>query len=173
MTIKDIKDSIISIKDYPNKGILFRDITPIFLNSDKVKFIISEFVKLVKDLDFDVIVAPESRGYLFGLPLALELNKPFIMVRKPNKLPRKTLSIDYTLEYGQNTLQMHQEDLKPNSKVLIVDDLLATGGTSFAIQKLIHLANCKTIGHLYLIELLGLCDKSKIEGNLQSLIQYS
>lgn len=173
MTIQDIKDSIISIKDYPKKGILFRDITPIFLNSEKVKFIISEFVKLIKEIDFDVIVAPESRGYLFGLPLALELNKPFIMVRKPNKLPRKTLSIDYTLEYGHNTLQMHQEDLKPNSKVLIVDDLLATGGTSFAIQKLIHLANCETVGHIYLIELLGLCDKSKIEGKLHSLIQYS
>lgn len=172
MKISDIEKTIVSIGDFPKKGIVFRDITPLFLEPKKIEFIIEQMAFYLSSIDIDVIVAPESRGYLFGVPLALKLNKPFVMVRKPNKLPRPKLSIDYELEYGHNILEIHKEDIKPNSKVLIVDDLLATGGTSCAIQEMIKQFNSKVVAHMYLIELEGLVKNQKLEGEVFSLIKF-
>lgn len=173
MKISDIEKAIVSIQDFPKKDILFRDITPLFLDPNKINFIIDQMYNELSKVEYDVIVAPESRGYLFGLPLALKANKPFVMVRKPNKLPRPKLSIDYELEYGHNILEIHKDDIKPNSKVLIVDDLLATGGTSCAIQEMIKQLDSKVVGHMYLIELVGLANKSKLEGQVFSLIKFN
>ncbi|MEF9984880.1 MAG: adenine phosphoribosyltransferase [Malacoplasma sp.] len=172
MTIKEISETISSVEDFPKKGIVFRDITPIFYDFEKVEFIIDKFVEFANTLTVDVIVAAESRGYLIGLPLAMKLKKPFIMVRKKGKLPRKTISVDYELEYGHNTLEIHEDAIKPGQKVLLVDDLIATGGTSLAIEKLIHRLNGVVVGQAYLIELKDLCDRDKLEGKIFSLIQY-
>lgn len=172
MEIKDIENTIAKIKDFPKKGIIFRDITPLFLEPKKINFVIDKMIEKISSIDVDIIVAPESRGYLFGLPLALRMNKPFVMVRKPNKLPREKLSIDYELEYGNNTLEIHKNDIKENSKILIVDDLLATGGTTCAIQELMHQLKANVVAQVYLIELDGLADKTKLKGNVISLIKY-
>ncbi len=172
MKISDIENAIVSINDFPKKGIVFRDITPLFLDPIKINFIIDEMAKLLQSIDFDVIVAPESRGYLFAVPLALKLNKPFVMVRKPNKLPRAKLSIDYELEYGHNILEIHKNDIKPNSKVLIVDDLLATGGTSCAIQEMVKQLDSLVVAHMYLIELEGLIKDQRLIGKVYSLIKF-
>lgn len=172
MDIKDIEKSIAKIDDFPKKGIVFRDITPLFLEPTKVNFIIDEMIKFINPNNIDIVVAPESRGYLFGLPLALKINKPFVMVRKPNKLPREKLSIDYELEYGKNTLEIHKNDIKSNSNILIVDDLLATGGTTCAIQELIRKLGANVVQQVYLIELESLVDKSKLKGDVISLIKY-
>lgn len=172
MEWKDIENTIARIDDFPKKGIIFRDITPLFLEPEKINFIVDEMAKKVSSSKIDVIVAPESRGYLFGLPLALKMNKPFVMVRKPNKLPREKLSINYELEYGNNTLEIHKNDIKENSNILIVDDLLATGGTSCAIQELVSQLKANVVSQIYLIELEGLSDKTKLKGNVISLIKY-
>lgn len=172
MELKDIENTIAKINDFPKEGIIFRDITPLFLEPKKINFIIDKMMEKISSKDIDVIVAPESRGYLFGLPLALKMNKPFVMVRKPNKLPREKLSIDYELEYGNNTLEIHKNDIKENSNILIVDDLLATGGTTCAIQELMEQLKANVVGQIYLIELEGLADKSKLKGNVISLIKY-
>lgn len=172
MDYKDIKDSIISVLDFPKKGIDFKDITSLFLDHKKIDFILEEMANFAKTFDFDVVVAPESRGFLFGVPLALKLKKPFVMVRKPNKLPRETESIEYSLEYGKGVLEVHKDDIKPNSKVLIVDDLIATGGTSIAIQKLMSKLNASVAGQVYLIELVNLCNHDSLEGKFFSLIKY-
>lgn len=172
MKIKDIEKYLVSVNDFPKKGISFKDITPLFLRPDVIKEIINIMKMQLKNIEFDVIVAPESRGYLFGLPLSLELNKPFVMIRKPNKLPRKTLSVKYDLEYGSNILEVHKDDIPPNSKVLIVDDLIATGGTSIAIQELMSKLNCSVVAQIYLIELTKLVQFNKLEGEIFSLIKY-
>lgn len=172
MTIKDIINSISSVDNFPKEGIVFRDITPIFYDFKKVEFIIDKFVEFAENLNVDVIVAAESRGYLIGLPLAMQLKKPFVMVRKKGKLPRKTISVDYELEYGANTLEIHNDAIQPGQRVLLVDDLIATGGTSLAIENLIHQLHGVIVGQAYLIELKDLCDKSKLEGKVFSLIQY-
>lgn len=172
MDYKDLKESVISVLDFPKKGIDFKDITPIFLDYKKVDFILEEMVSFAKTLDFDVVVAPESRGFLFGVQLALRLKKPFVAIRKPNKLPRETVSIQYDLEYGKGTLEVHKDDIKESSKVLIVDDLIATGGTSVAIQKLMAKLNATVVGQVYLIELVSICNHDLLEGKFFSLIKY-
>lgn len=172
MDYQDIKDSVISVPDFPKKGIDFKDITPIFLDYKKVDFILDEMVSFAKTLDIDVVVAPESRGFLFGAQLALRLKKPFVMIRKPNKLPRETISIQYDLEYGKGVLEVHKDDIKESNKVLIVDDLIATGGTSIAIQKLMAKLNATVVGQVYLIELVNLCNHDLLEGKFFSLIKY-
>lgn len=172
MKIKDIEKHLVSVNDFPKKGISFKDITPLFLKPDVIKEIINTMKKLLENIEFDIIVAPESRGYLFGLPLALELNKPFVMIRKPNKLPRKTISVKYDLEYGSNVLEVHKDDIPKNSKILIVDDLIATGGTSIAIQELMAKLKCSVVAQIYLIELTKLVQFDKLIGKIFSLIKY-
>lgn len=172
MTYDDIKKTIVSVMDFPKKGIDFKDITPLFLQPKMIDFIIDEMATFAKTIDFDIIVAPESRGFLFGLPLSLKTKKPFVLVRKKNKLPREVESIDYELEYGTSTLQVIKEDIKPNMKVLIVDDLIATGGTSIAIQNLMKKLGAEVVGQVYLIELVELCKHENLMGKFFSMLKY-
>lgn len=172
MDYQDIKDSIVTIEDFPKKGISFKDITPLFLDHKKIDFIVEELSKFAKTLDFDIIVAPESRGFLFGLPLALHMKKPFVPIRKKGKLPREVISQEYELEYGRATIEVTKNDIPPNSKILIIDDLIATGGTTIAIQDLLTKLNSTVVGQAYLIELVNLCDYQKLHGKFFSMIKY-
>ena len=127
----------------------------------------------IKDLEFDVVVGPESRGFIFGVPIAYNLHKPFIPVRKKGKLPCETVSMEYELEYGTATIEIHKDAIKPGQKVLIVDDLMATGGTIEAIIKLISQLGGEVVGSVFLMELAGLEGRKKLEGqNVQSVIVY-
>lgn len=172
MNYQDIKDSIISIQDFPKKGINFKDITPLFLNPKKIEFILDQMHSFAKTFDFDVIVAPESRGFLFGLPLAIKMKKPFVPIRKKGKLPREVISEEYDLEYGKSILEITKDDIPSNSKVLLIDDLIATGGTTVAIQNLIKKLNSEIVGQAYLIELVDLCDYEKLQGKFFSMIKF-
>lgn len=173
INLENIKNSIVTVSDFPIKGISFKDITPLFLDPKKIEFIIDEMKKICSKLDFDIVVSPESRGFLFGIPLALKIEKPFVFIRKKGKLARPTESIDYELEYGKSTLEVIKQDVKPGNRVLIVDDLIATGGTSIAIQTLLKKLNAKVVGQIFLVELTSLLkDKSKLDGDFFSLIKY-
>ena len=172
MEYENIKNSIATVEDFPKKGISFKDVTPLFLDPKKIEFITEQMAEFAKSFDFDVIVAPESRGFLFGLPLALKMKKPFVPIRKKGKLPRKVISEEYELEYGKAILEISEGDIPKNSKVLIVDDLIATGGTTIAIQNLIKKIGSVVAGQVYLIELVELCDYKRLEGNFFSMIKY-
>lgn len=170
--ISYIKDLIIAVNDFPKKGIVFRDITPIFQDPNAVRDLIDAMSELVKNLNIDVIVAAESRGFLFGLPLAMKLNKPFVLVRKPNKLPREVYKQTFDLEYGTSTVELQIGDIKPNQNVLIVDDLLATGGTVEAIEKLIQKSNANPVASIFVIELEKLLGKQKLNSKVYSVFKY-
>lgn len=132
--LNTIKNTMKVIPDFPHKGISFKDITPIFTKPDILELTIQEMLKLVKNLKFDVVVGLESRGFWFAIPIAMKLNLPFVPVRKQGKLPRRTVSASYALEYGKDTIAIHKYDIKPKSRVLIVDDIVATGGTIMAVK---------------------------------------
>ena len=132
----NIADYIAEIPDYPKPGVLFRDITTLLADGEAFHEAIEQMAAKVADLDFDLIIGSEARGFLFGTPLAYKLHKPFALVRKKGKLPRQTVSADYALEYGTATLEMHKDSIRPGQKVLIVDDLMATGGTIQAMARL-------------------------------------
>ena len=127
--MKELKDYVRTIPDFPEEGIMFRDVTTVLQDPDGLKLAIDGMQEKIKDLEFDIIVGAESRGFLFGMPLAYNLNKAFVPVRKKGKLPAETISESYNLEYGQATLEIHKDAIKPGQKVVIVDDLIATGGT--------------------------------------------
>ena len=154
--MKTLDDYIRTIPDFPEPGVMFRDITTVFQDADGLKLAIDTMQDLVKDLDFDVIVGAESRGFIYGAALAYNLHKPLILVRKKGKLPWKRISVEYELEYGSSTLEMHEDAIKPGQKALIVDDLLATGGTAKAMAELVEKLGGKTVGMLFMIELAGL-----------------
>jgi len=158
MTTKEIELLIRDVKDFPKEGIIFRDISPILASPKAMKTIIDFFVEQAKEAD--VIVAPDARGFLFGPQVAMELNIPFVMVRKPDKLPGEIISTKYELEYNSSELQMQVNSIKPGDKVVIIDDLLATGGTTQAIIDLVEKQDGKFNKALFLIELLGLMPKS-------------
>lgn len=126
--MKTVKDYIRTIPDFPEKGIMFRDVTSVIQDADGLKLAIDEMIKRLDGLDFDVIAGAESRGFVFGMPIAYALHKPFVMVRKAGKLPCETVSKTYDLEYGTATIEMHKDSIKPGQKVVLVDDLIATGG---------------------------------------------
>lgn len=169
----DFKQYIASIQDYPKEGILFRDITPLMQDGEAFKEACNRIIEFAKKVGAEVIVGPESRGFIFGCPVAKELGIGFIPVRKPNKLPRETVSIEYELEYGSNVLQMHKDAIKPGQRVLIVDDLLATGGTVDGAIKMVESLNGNIVGCSFLIELTGLNGRDVLNGyELFSLIQY-
>ena len=170
--INYIKELILAINDFPKPGIIFRDITPIFQNPEALKDLIDQMCELVKDLNIDVIVAAESRGFLFGLPMAMKMNKPFVLVRKPNKLPREVYKQTFDLEYGTSTVELQIDDIKPNQNVLIVDDLLATGGTVQAIEKLIKKSNGNPVASIFVIQLEKLNGKQKLESKVYSVFDY-
>ncbi|MFV0254933.1 MAG: adenine phosphoribosyltransferase [Erysipelotrichaceae bacterium] len=149
----NLKDYIASVPDYPSKGILFRDITPLMADGEAFRSATQQMIEFAKDLDCDLVVGPESRGFIFGCPVAFDLKIGFVPIRKPNKLPRETVSIKYDLEYGSNELHIHKDAIKPGERVLIVDDLLATGGTVEGTIKLIEQLGGIVVGCAFLIEL--------------------
>lgn len=171
--MKKLEDYVRTIPDFPEKGIMFRDVTSVLQDADGLHLAIESMQNLVKNLDFDVVVGPESRGFIFGTPIAYNMHKPFVLIRKKGKLPCETVSVDYDLEYGKATIEMHKDSIKPGQKVLIVDDLIATGGTTQAMIKLIESLGGKVVGVVVLMELAGLMGREKIAGyRLDSAIVY-
>jgi adenine phosphoribosyltransferase len=173
MKMFDLKEIIRTIPDFPEKGILFRDITPILQNPDYFKGAIDKMSDVLSGMDFDLIAGPESRGFIFGTPLCYTLSKGFIPIRKSGKLPFKTITKTYSLEYGSATIEMHTDAILPGQRVVIVDDLLATGGTCKAIAELIEEAGGKVAGMCFLIELLALGGREFNKGyDIKSILQY-
>lgn len=171
--MKKLEEYVRSIPDFPEEGIIFRDVTSVLQDADGLHLAIGTMQDLVKDLDLDVIAGPESRGFIFGAPIAYNLHKPFVLIRKKGKLPCETVSIDYVLEYGTATIEMHKDSIKPGQKVLIVDDLIATGGTTKAMVDLVESLGGEVVGIVVLMELAGLEGRKKIEGyRLDSAIVY-
>jgi adenine phosphoribosyltransferase len=171
--MKKLEDYIRVIPDFPKPGILFRDITTVFQDADGLQLSIDLMQDAVKDLDFDVIVGAESRGFIYGAAMGYNLHKPLVLVRKKGKLPWKTESVDYDLEYGKATLEIHIDAIKPGQKVLHVDDLLATGGTVKAAAELIEKLGGEVVGILCMIELKGLEGRKKLEGyRVDTVIAY-
>jgi len=165
---------VLSVKDFPKPGIDFRDITGILESAEGLRLAIDELAGALEGVEFDSVVSMESRGFIFGMPLAYRLGKSFIPVRKPGKLPRPTVRETYELEYGTDTLEMHRDSLKPGQRVVIVDDLLATGGTAAACVKLVERVGAKVAKMLFVIELLGFDARhGKLSGqDVASLITY-
>ncbi|MGB4658346.1 MAG: adenine phosphoribosyltransferase [Mobilitalea sp.] len=171
--MKKIEDYVRSIPDFPEPGIIFRDVTSILQDKDGLKLAIDQMQELIEDLDFDTIVGPESRGFIFGVPLAYNLNKAFVPIRKKGKLPGETISMDYNLEYGQATIEMHRDAIKPGQRIVIVDDLIATGGTIEAITKLIEELGGIVVKIVFLMELKGLNGRAKLDKyDVDAVIQY-
>lgn len=167
----DLINYIARIEDFPKKGILFRDVTPILSDKEAFNYTILKFSEYAKSVGAEVIVGPESRGFIFGAPMAFNLNIGFVPVRKPGKLPRKTIDIEYDLEYGTNVLSIHEDAIKKGQKVVIVDDLLATGGTVEATVKLIEKIGGIVVGIAFVVELDELNAREKLKGyNVFSLL---
>ena len=158
----DLKNYIRSIPNYPKKGILFRDITTLIKDSEAFNYSIDKIIEISKKLDFDKIAAIESRGFVFASAVSYKLNKPFIMMRKKNKLPSEKISVDFELEYGTATLEIHKDSLSQGDKVLIIDDLIATGGTAEAGAKLVEMSKAKVAGFIFIINLFDLGGNKKL-----------
>ncbi|MFA5542838.1 MAG: adenine phosphoribosyltransferase [Bacilli bacterium] len=169
----DYKKYIQDVKDFPIDGILFRDITPLMADGEAFKSACDELTEFAKEVNAEVIVGPESRGFIFGCPIAANLGVGFIPVRKPNKLPRETVEVSYSLEYGTNTLCMHKDAIIPGQKVLIIDDLLATGGTIKAAIKLVEELGGIVTGVAFLIELEDLEGRKLLDKyTIKTLMKY-
>ena len=169
----NLRDYIRNIPDFPRKGILFRDITPLLSNPDAFDWAISEMVGIAKDLKPDVIVGIESRGFIFAIPISMNLSLPFVPVRKKGKLPYQTLSASYELEYGEDKLEIHNDALSSGSRVLIVDDLIATGGTIKACSELVGALGGNIVGVVTLIDLVDVRDEGCVSGlSVRSLLNY-
>ncbi|MCR5225978.1 MAG: adenine phosphoribosyltransferase [Eubacterium sp.] len=171
--MKTIEDYIVTIPDFPEPGIMFRDVTGVLDSAEGLQMAIDELYKLLQGVDYDVIAGAEARGFLFGMPLAYKANKPFIPVRKKGKLPRETVEKTYDLEYGTATIEIHKDAIKPGQKVILVDDLIATGGTMKAAADLIQELGGEVVKMLFLIELEGLNGRAKLEGyDVASVVKY-
>ncbi|MFG6326822.1 MAG: adenine phosphoribosyltransferase [Lachnospiraceae bacterium] len=171
--MKKIEEYVRSIPDFPEEGIIFRDVTSVLQDADGLHLAISSMEDKIRDWDFDVVVGPESRGFIFGVPIAYNLHKPFVPVRKKGKLPCETVSVEYELEYGSAVLEMHKDAIKPGQKVVIIDDLMATGGTIEAIVKLIRELGGEVTGSVFLMELKGLKGRDKLKDiRVESVIAY-
>jgi adenine phosphoribosyltransferase len=169
----NLKSKIREVQDFPKEGINFKDVTTLLQDGAAYRHAIDECARLVADLEYDVIVGPEARGFLVGAPLAYAQSKPFVPVRKPGKLPSETLTFEYELEYGTDSLQIHKDAILSGQKVLITDDLLATGGTVSAIVKMIESLGGEVVGLLFLMELDFLEGRKKIgDYRFESLIRY-
>ena len=160
--MKDLKEYVRSIPDFPKPGIIFRDITTLINDADSFQQSIDDMCEKVKDIDFDVIAGAEARGFIFGAAMAYKMHKPLVLIRKKGKLPTRVITQEYDLEYGTGTLEMHIDSFKPGSRVLIVDDLLATGGTTKAITKLVEKAGGVVAGISVLIELVDLKGRERL-----------
>lgn len=171
--MRELKDYVTEIPNFPKKGILFRDITTVLSDPDGFKMAIDGLVDAVKDVDFDYVVGTESRGFIFGAPVAYALGKGFVLVRKKGKLPRETISESYALEYGTAEVEMHIDAIKPGQKVVIIDDLIATGGTVEAAVKLVEREGGEVVRIAFVMELAGLNGREKLKGyDVRSLITY-
>ena len=159
----DLRKYIRSIQDYPKKGILFRDITTLIKDKEAFKNCIDQMSKILNKLNYDKIVAIESRGFIFASPLAYNLSKPYILLRKKNKLPAERYSVDFKLEYGNATLEIHKDSINSKEKVVIIDDLIATGGTAGAAAKLVEKSGGEVSGFIFVINLFDLGGKKSLE----------
>lgn len=171
--MKQLESYVRSIPDFPEPGIIFRDVTSVLQDKDGLRMSIDRMQELLDGVDFDVVVGPESRGFIFGVPIAYNLNKSFVPIRKKGKLPCETISMDYDLEYGKATIEIHKDAIKPGQKVVIIDDLIATGGTIEAIVKLIEMLGGEVVKIIFLMELKGLKGREKLSGySVASVIEY-
>ena len=171
--MKKLEDYVLSIPDFPEKGIIFRDVTSILQSAEGFQLAIEEYKKMLDGVDFDLIVGAEARGFIFGAVLSYIYNKPFIPARKPGKLPRETVSQDYELEYGKASIQLHTDSIKPGQKVVIIDDLIATGGTVEAIAKLVEKLGGDVAKICFIMELAGLKGRDRLKGyDVESAIVY-
>ena len=171
----DLKDYIRSIKDYPKKGILFRDITTLIKNEKAFKECINQIVERTKNFKVDKIAAVESRGFVFASAVSYIINKPFILLRKKNKLPAETHSVDFELEYGTATIEVHKDSIKENDSVLIIDDLIATGGTAEAAAKLVEISKGSVAGFIFVINLFDLPGNKLLKSKgyfTESLVEF-
>ncbi len=171
--MKKLEEYVVSIPDFPEEGIIFRDVTSVLQDAEGLQLAVDTMQDLIKDLEYDVVVGPESRGFIFGTPIAYNNKKPFVLIRKAGKLPRETVSKTYDLEYGTATIEMHKDSIRPGQKVLIVDDLIATGGTTEAMIQLIEELGGEVVGVVVLMELAGLKGREKLaKYRLDSAIIY-
>ena len=171
--MKKIEEYVRSIPDFPEKGIIFRDITSVLQDADGLKLAIDSMIKLLDGVDFDVVVGTESRGFIFGVPIAYALGKPFVPVRKKGKLPCETISEKYDLEYGSAEIEMHKDSILPGQKAVLVDDPIATGGTIEACTKLIERLGGEVVKIIFLMELAGLKGRDKLaKYDVSSVITY-
>lgn len=171
--MKKLEEYIRSIPDFPEKGIIFRDVTSILMDADGLKLSIDELAKCLEGLDFDVIAGAESRGFLFGMPLAYLLHKPFVPIRKKGKLPCETVEKTYDLEYGTATIEIHKDAINPGDKVVLLDDLIATGGTMKAAAELVEELGGEVVEMLFLIELVDLKGREVLSDyKVDSVVQF-
>lgn len=169
----DIKSLIRDVPDFPKPGIMFRDITTLLKDHKGMDYVVDQFVSHLSESNIDYIVAIESRGFILGAPLALQLGAGFIPVRKPGKLPAQVHSTEYELEYGSDRLEIHQDAIHPGSRVVIVDDLIATGGTAAATAKLLDQLECELVSFAFIIELTDLKGRSKLPNvPISSIVKY-
>lgn len=169
----DLRKYIATIPDFPSEGVMFRDITPLMADGKAFVEATKLFTEYAKKVNADVIVGPESRGFIFGCPVATNMGVGFVPVRKPGKLPRETISFKYDLEYGSNELHIHKDSIAPGQRVLIIDDLLATGGTVEATVKLVQEMGAEVVGCAFLIELLELKGRDKLENiDIYTILDY-
>ena len=171
--MKKLEEYVRSIPDFPEPGIIFRDVTSILQDADGLQLAIDSIQDLVKDVDADVIVGTESRGFIFGVPVAYNLHKPFVPVRKNGKLPCETISQEYDLEYGSAVVEMHKDSIKPGQRVVLIDDLIATGGTIEAAVKMIEALGGEVVKIVFLMELAGLNGRERLKNyDVASVICY-
>lgn len=171
--MKKIEEYVRSIPDFPEEGIIFRDVTSILQDADGLALAIDSMQEMLRDVEADVIVGTESRGFIFGVPIAYNLHKPFVPIRKKGKLPCETVEMSYELEYGSAVIEMHKDAVKPGQKVVLVDDLIATGGTIEAAVKLVEQLGGEVVKIVFLMELAGLKGRERLKGYLvDSVICY-
>lgn len=171
--MKKVEDYIKSIPDFPKEGIIFRDVTSVLEDREGFSLSIDEMNKLLEGVDYNLIAGAESRGFIFGAPLAYMNKKGFIPIRKKGKLPRETIEMSYDLEYGSATIEIHKDAIKPGDKVVLVDDLIATGGTIFAAAKLIEQLGGEVVKMIFLIELSDLGGRELLKGyDVASVVQF-
>lgn len=171
--MKKLEEYVRTIPDFPEPGIMFRDVTSVLADAEGLKLAIDSMIGELSGVEFDVIAGTESRGFIFGVPIAYNLHKPFIPIRKKGKLPCETVSVKYELEYGTAELEIHRDAVKPGQKVVIIDDLIATGGTNEAMIKLIEGLGGKVVKTVFLMELAGLKGREKLDGyDVDSVITY-
>ena len=169
----DLKDKIRSIENYPQEGVIFRDITTLLKDAEGMKEAIDQMTAKLEGVDFDLVLGPESRGFIFGMPVAYNMGKGFVPVRKAGKLPAEVVSKEYALEYGTATIEMHKDAIQPGQKVVIVDDLMATGGTAKAIVEMVEEMGGEVVAMLFLIELDFLEGRKVLPGRkIESVIHY-